>query len=290
YCAETILKGTKASSMSEFIFVESRADQLEQGLLENVEEANPMKEGSGPKIPVDLVDLVRIFLLHRVLPLSRLCQLFTPESTKLLLQLRAVTALAGNGCRMVEPEEAMAAIDANSFSCGAFFVMSNVAIWPVEEDLLIATDFEQTFSSEGLEPVMYISEDSLALVAAAPRHPVSSVLDICCGSGVQGLVALRSYAERASFVDLNPRSPHFVRFNLALNCMTQKAEGIYEGNLYNALPQGRRFDAVLANPPFVPNPQGIASGAGAMFGNGGDSGERVLQQILQGAAQHVLLG
>lgn len=37
----------------------------------------------------------------------------------------------------------------------------------------------------------------------------------------------------------------------------------------------------------MPNPQGIASGAGAMFGNGGDTGEKVLQGILQGASQHL---
>lgn len=247
-----------------------------------------MKENSGPKIPVDLVDLVRIFLLHRVLPLARLCQLFGPECTKLLLRLRAISAIAGNECRLVEPEEACTAVDANSFSCGAFFAMSNVAIWPVEEDLLVATDFEKTFSDSTLEPVMYISEDSLALLAAAPREAVDSLLDLCCGSGVQGIVALRYYASSASFVDLNPHSPRFVRFNLALNCLAHKAEGVFEGNLYDALPPRERpYDAIVANPPFVPNPQGIASGAGAMFGNGGDTGEKVLQGILQGASQHL---
>jgi len=293
YKTDMVLQATKASSMSEFIFVESRADKLEQGLLESVEEPNPMKpEVEGRRVPVDLVDLIRIFLLHRVLPLARLCQLFGPQCTQLLLKLRAITALAGNECRIVEPEEACAAIDHNSYSCGALYVMSNVAIWPLEEDLLIATDFEQTFSSEGLEPVMYISEDSLALVCGAPRQPaVSSVLDLCCGSGVQGIVAMRNYAASATFVDLNPRSPPFVRFNLALNNMSAMAAGIYEGSLYEALPPGAGpFGAIVANPPFVPNPEGIASGAGAMFGNGGDTGERVLAGIIQGAPTYLAPG
>lgn len=43
----------------------------------------------------------------------------------------------------------------------------------------------------------YLSLDSYALVDAAPRESVVSVLDICCGSGVQGLVALRHYAKEA---------------------------------------------------------------------------------------------
>ena len=43
----------------------------------------------------------------------------------------------------------------------------------------------------------YLSLDSYALVDAAPRESVVRVLDICCGSGVQGLVALRHYAKEA---------------------------------------------------------------------------------------------
>eukprot|EP00930_Biecheleria_cincta_P094356 TRINITY_DN8538_c0_g1_i1.p1 TRINITY_DN8538_c0_g1~~TRINITY_DN8538_c0_g1_i1.p1 ORF type:complete len:856 (+),score=159.18 TRINITY_DN8538_c0_g1_i1:60-2627(+) len=291
YETKTVLIATKASSMSEFIFVDRRADQLEQGLFESVEEPNPMKpETTGPKIPVDLVDLVRIFLLHRVLPLARICQLFGPECTQLLLRLRAISAIDGNACRLVEPNEAIAAIDACSFSCGAYFAVSNIALWPLEEDLLIATDFEQTFSSDDLEPVMYISEDSLALMCGAPREPVSSVLDLCTGSGVQGIVALRYYAQRATFVDLNPRSPKFVRFNLAMNGLVDRVDGIHHGSLYEALPARKQFDAIVANPPFVPNPQGIASGAGAMFGNGGDTGEQVLAAIVQGAPQFLVPG
>ena len=43
----------------------------------------------------------------------------------------------------------------------------------------------------------YLSLDSYALIDAAPRRSAESVLDICCGSGVQGLVALRHYAAKA---------------------------------------------------------------------------------------------
>merc|ERR1712012_932447 len=102
---------------------------------------------------------------------------------------------------------------------------------------------------------MYLSEDSLALVSAAPRGKVATLLDACCGSGIQGLVALQQYADNVTFIDSNPRAISFVKFNLALNGLTQKAAGLYVGNLYNALPAtAGRFDAVVANPPFVPNP------------------------------------
>jgi len=289
YQTDMIVTATKASSMSDFIFLESRADQLEMGLLDNIEEANPMKpETNKPNVPSDLVDIVRIFLLHRVLPLARLGELFGAECVKFLLGLQAISAIDGDACRLVPVAEAVAAVEADKVGYGAFFTMANFAIWPLEEDLLLATDFEQTFSSESLEPVMYLSEDSLALLCGAPREKASSVLDTCCGSGVQGIVALRHYADRATFIDLNPRALRFTSFNLALNGMSERSDGLHLGNLYTALQGTPRFDAIVANPPFVPNPQGIASGAGAMFGNGGDTGEDVFAGIVRGASR--LLG
>mmetsp|Transcript_3346 Transcript_3346/g.9513 ORF Transcript_3346/g.9513 Transcript_3346/m.9513 type:complete len:457 (+) Transcript_3346:1-1371(+) len=237
-----------------------------------------------PQVPGDLVDLVRVFLLHRLLPLSRLCQIFGPECCQLLLSLQALTAVEGSECRLVPPAKAVAAVQADRHNCGALLAFANVAVWPLEEDLLVATDFEQTFSSDDLEPVMYLSEDSLALVSAAPRGKVATVLDACCGSGVQGLVALQQYADSATFIDANPRAIRFVEFNLALNGMAHKAAGLHVGDLYDALPAtAEPFDAIVANPPFVPNPHGIASGGNAMFGNGGDTGERVLAALIRGS-------
>ncbi|CAK0801486.1 unnamed protein product [Prorocentrum cordatum] len=287
YVQGTVLRAAKATSMSEFIFVEGNADRLEQSLLESCEEPNPMNpepQDGLPRIPGELVDLIRIFLLHRVLPLARLSQLLGPECLQLLLTLRAVTAVEGDACRMISPAEAAAAVAADPTGCNAFFAFANVAVWPIEEDLLLCADFEQTYSAEDMEPVMYISEDSWALVHGAPRAKASSVLDVCCGSGIQGIVALRTYADRAAFVDLNPRALRFTRFNLALNGFAARCLGLYSGHLEEALPAEvleRGFDALVANPPFVPNPHGIASGAGAMFGNGGDSGEDVLAAVVR---------
>ena len=58
----------------------------------------------------------------------------------------------------------------------------------------------------------YLSLDSYALISAAPRSSVESVLDMCCGSGVQGLVALQHYAKKArgrwrSTSRVSPQSP-----------------------------------------------------------------------------------
>merc|ERR1712216_402275 len=149
----------------------------------------------------------------------------------------------------------------------------------------IATDYMQTYSTDKIETVMYMSEDSIALIDGAPRSPtVPYVLDLCCGSGVQGIVALRYYASDAVFRDLNPRSLQFTRFNLFLNGLEKRGQ-VYIGNLYEALPPGLGpFDAILVNPPFVPNPKGTSAGASAMFGDGGDTGERVIKGVMMGTS------
>lgn len=219
--------------------------------------------------------LIQFFLLNRLIPLQELRELIGRDCCELLLQMQAMSAVRGDCCELIAPEEAVEADDALCFA--------NIKLWPVEEDLIIATD-RQTWPCKDFEPVMYLSDDSWGLIHAAPRSPVGTVLDLCTGSGVQGIVALRYYATKAHFVDINPRALNFVQFNAALNGLSHKVAGVHLGNLYEALPAGTApFDAILANPPFLPNPRGIASQCTARFGDGGDFGEDVLETIIKGA-------
>jgi len=65
YETSMVLRASRASSMSEFIFVDGRADQLEHNLLQSIDEPNPMKpDPVDPAVPTELVDLIRIFLLR----------------------------------------------------------------------------------------------------------------------------------------------------------------------------------------------------------------------------------
>jgi methylase of polypeptide subunit release factors len=123
---------------------------------------------------------------------------------------------------------------------------------PLPGGLVIMTDRYDARSRQ-YDPVMYLGIDSMALTrymmlpAAAPPRRVSgatALLDVCTGSGVQGINAalrcavgrgangledekgenLREHRRRAwghgchlQLVDVNPRAIRFARFNLALN-------------------------------------------------------------------------
>ncbi len=125
---------------------------------------------------------------------------------------------------------------------------------------------------------MYIGLDSRGLVHSAPRAPCRRVLDLCTGSGVQALNASR-YANEVVGVDLNPRAVRFARFNAQLNGIENVRFCL--GDIYAPV-EGERFDAVLANPPFVPSPHDEL-----VFRDGGSTGENVLQRIVAGAGAHL---
>lgn len=128
--------------------------------------------------------------------------------------------------------------------------------------------------------VMPPGGDSLGLLRVAPRQQRRAVLDLCCGAGAQSLAAA-AYAERVVGVDLNPRALRFAAFNAAAN---RVAHAVFvHGDTY--APLGReRYDAILANPPFVPWPN---EGAPLLFRGGGARGEDVVARIFAGAVERL---
>lgn len=151
------------------------------------------------------------------------------------------------------------------------------------------------------------------------------ILDLCTGSGVQALstlVALSKVAPKstATCVDVNDRALRFVKFNMLLNGLegkvrTAKCDLLAEGGLSLQKVLGsepsitggekdngnRRFDVVLANPPFIPvppcrniistvegnndedpllPPRAIQKRYG-LFSSGGSNGEDVLESIMR---------
>lgn len=144
-------------------------------------------------------------------------------------------------------------------------------------DLVFATDWPPPGSTAlEEEPVMYIGPDSVGLVQHAPQAAIvheeasrtgsgarragrdnprnsttkkdlkdipegdsstEAILDLCCGSGVQGIAAaaLREGNAVVTCVDINPRAVRFARFNACLNGMDNHRFRAVVGDLYDAL-------------------------------------------------------
>ena len=200
-------------------------------------------------------DLIRLFQLRAAVPLVRVTSLFSEADLALMQDLGMVS---------IRGQEVRGGVDV--FCSDGYLFATDHRYMIREEDALDE------------DPVMYIGMDSHGLVQTAPRTGCDDLLDLCCGSGVQGIVASR-YARRVVAVDINPRAIRFTRFNAQLNGVLHHE--VRQGSLYDVV-EGQRFDAILANPPFVPSPE-----ANLKFRDGGATGENILRAIVQGAPAHL---
>ena len=117
---------------------------------------------------------------------------------------------------------------------------------------------------------------SLSLARATVRRPVGTLLDLGTGSGVQLLHAAR-HADHLTGTDIAPRA-------LALGRATLRLSGVradlLEGAWWRPV-DGRRFDQVVANPPFVPGPPEVEL-VYRDSGLGGDGASALLVATLPG--------
>jgi release factor glutamine methyltransferase len=110
------------------------------------------------------------------------------------------------------------------------------------------------------------------------------VLDLCAGTGILGLTAAKLGA-RATAVDLARRAVLNARLNARLNGLHLD---VVRGDLFEPV-EGRRFDLVVSNPPYIPSPGGEPRGAARAWDAGPD-GRALLDRICDGAAGHLRSG
>ncbi|MEA2307977.1 MAG: release factor glutamine methyltransferase [Thermoleophilaceae bacterium] len=83
----------------------------------------------------------------------------------------------------------------------------------------------------------------------SPR-PGFEALDLCTGSGLVAVTAAR-LGGRVTAVDVSRRSVLTVRLNALLNGVGRRVRAV-RGDLFAAL-DGRSFDVIASNPPYVPS-------------------------------------
>ena len=100
--------------------------------------------------------------------------------------------------------------------------------------------------------VLGVGEASLSLLRATPAEPVGTVLDLGTGCGVQAVHAA-AHARRVTGTDVNPRALMLAAATAALNEIDLE---LLSGSWFDPI-AGRRFDRVVANPPFVVGPGAV---------------------------------
>lgn len=83
------------------------------------------------------------------------------------------------------------------------------------------------------------------------RRPPDRILDLCCGCGALGIAAALEFSEASlTLVDMDAAAVACAGTNVARFDLEARAE-VRSSDLFEAL-DGRRYDLVIANPPYVP--------------------------------------
>ncbi|MFF5252742.1 HemK2/MTQ2 family protein methyltransferase [Streptomyces leeuwenhoekii] len=128
-------------------------------------------------------------------------------------------------------------------------------------------------------PGVYAPQEDTELLAGVlcdePLPPGAAVLDVGTGSGALALRAARLGA-RVTAVDVSRRAVYAARLNARRAGLPVR---VRRGNLFEPV-RGESFDLILANPPYVPAPDGGARPRGAARAwDAGPDGRLILDRI-----------
>jgi len=181
-----------------------------------------------------------------------------------------------------EIDELLAPLDAERLEAAGVIVRENgqvrrsVGIVPLD-GLMIAI--------EPLDPadppsdvVTGVSPASATLGWLTERRDVETALDLGTGCGTQALFAAR-HARQVVGTDVNPRALEFAEFNSRLNGLTN-IEWL-EGSWFEPV-EGRRFDLIVSNPPFVVSPE-----SALVYRDSDMPGDAVSRHVVREAAAHL---
>jgi release factor glutamine methyltransferase len=159
---------------------------------------------------------------------------------------QVVTTLRAAGCVFAEDEAAALIKAAPDDSALAEMVARRAGGEPLEQVVGFA-DFAGV--RVRLRPGVFVPRvRSELLVREALRRTASHavVVDLCCGSGALGLAVARHRPEATLYAaDVDPVAVACARDNLA-----GRGE-VFQGDLYDALPEPIPIDVLLANVPYV---------------------------------------
>jgi methylase of polypeptide subunit release factors len=129
---------------------------------------------------------------------------------------------------------------------------------------------------------VYFGEDSQFLRSQLWPRRGDVCLDLCTGSGVQGL-RCAPLAERVDLVDRHPGAARLAAMNGALNELSERIVA-YHGDLWGPLPEQAVYDHVTCNPPLVPVPESVKF---PLFGHGGADGLDIVRRIVTALPQRL---
>lgn len=133
------------------------------------------------------------------------------------------------------------------------------------------------------------AEDSFLLATyASSLSGASRILEIGCGCGIASLSAAKACPKASVlWLDINPLAVECSRQNAAANGISNA--DFLQSDLFGAVPAGKKFDAILFNPPYLPTTreERLALEDENAAYDGGKSGLEVFSRFVSQAPEFV---
>ena len=124
---------------------------------------------------------------------------------------------------------------------------------------------------------------------------VSSVLDLCTGSGCLAILAARVFQHaQVDAVDISADALAVATRNVADKGLEERIE-LFCGDLFSGVDK-RRYDLIISNPPYVADvemdalPEEFRAEPALALAGGGEEGMAIVTRILEEAAEHLTEG
>jgi hypothetical protein len=171
--------------------------------------------------------------------------------------------------------------EADAFETGGYSIVSRLGQYFVVSTNPYYPHFEIRNDN------VYMGPDSFTLANHLQRlaggfGAVNRGLDLCTGGGIAGQsLAARLPGSSWTGIDLNGFAVTAANLNAELNQIASSYRAV-ESNLFAAV--DGQFDLIVANPPFIPAPEGHAF---PVYGNGGEDGLLVLRPLIANLGAHL---
>ncbi|HEY0930414.1 MAG TPA: methyltransferase [Gemmatimonas sp.] len=167
-------------------------------------------------------------------------------------------------------------------------VVGTVLLYPTAGVYLISD--RPTFSVAGITlkeratDLVYpaITSSVRVFVSTLPAAAGTRHLELCSGTGIAALDAVRRGATHAWAIDITARSTHFAAFNARMNGFDNVTA--LQGDLYAPV-AGMQFDVISAHPPYVPS-----MSTEFIYRDGGEDGEQISRAIIRGLPEFLAPG
>jgi release factor glutamine methyltransferase len=129
------------------------------------------------------------------------------------------------------------------------------------------------------------AEDSFLFAENLEVNAGERVLDMGTGCGILGVIAAKK-ASAVVAVDVNPHAVRWARKNSTFNKVRDKMDFI-QGDLLTPLREGKMFDVILFNAPYLPEDESETVSWIRRAWTGGANGRQVIDRFIFEVSQHL---